>query len=325
MRKFFSIVIPRYKETEKDIFPLLCSICTQVGVSFDDIEVIIVNDGTEKGLDENFIGIFGAGIRQVNLEKNRGPGAARQAGLDAAKGDYVMFCDADDSLHNVGTLNAFFQELEEYVPDMLVSSWLEEIADSNGDNKYITHECDNTWMHGKVFRKQFLMQHKIRFHEELRVHEDSYFLAIAASLSERSRYIPIVSYIWKYNSSSITRNNNGIYTYESIPEFIRACSLAYTEIEKYNPGLMEYKIIQFTLYNYFCLHQAGWQSPDHAEYLRSAEKAFAAYISPMWHYWEDAEQEVIANIYNEERKKSFMGYIETETIWSWINRLGLPA
>ena len=34
MRKFLSIVIPRYKETEREIFPLLSSISGQVGVDY---------------------------------------------------------------------------------------------------------------------------------------------------------------------------------------------------------------------------------------------------------------------------------------------------
>ena len=47
MRKFLSIIIPRYKETEKEIFPLLSSINGQVGMDFSDIEVIIATDGKE--------------------------------------------------------------------------------------------------------------------------------------------------------------------------------------------------------------------------------------------------------------------------------------
>ncbi|MEY8515317.1 glycosyltransferase [Lachnospiraceae bacterium 29-84] len=325
MRKFLSVVIPRYRETEKDIFPLLSSISLQVGVDFDDIEVIIANDGDGAGrLEQGFLDLFWMEIRQVDLERNRGPGVARQAGLDMARGEYVIFCDADDVFHNVGVLGALMLEAEKNAPDMLGSSWLEEILEKDGKYRYITHEHDNTWMHGKLLRRCFLTENNICFHPELRVHEDSYMLCIAASLAERRRYLPITSYVWKYHSESITRREGAIYSYDSIPEFIRACSLAHTVMEQKVPGQMEYKILQFTLYNYFSFHQPGWQTPEHSGYLKDAEEAFVKYIKPMWHYWQAAAPLNIAMVYNEERTKNFTGCVESETVWEWIRRLGLP-
>ena len=72
MRKFLSIVIPRFQEAERDIFPLLASISGQVGVDFSDIETVISNDGGSTPLDENFLGLFDMEIRQVFLENNGG-------------------------------------------------------------------------------------------------------------------------------------------------------------------------------------------------------------------------------------------------------------
>ena len=79
MKKFVSIVIPRYKETEKDIFPLLSSINGQVGVDLSDIEAIIANDGKNETnpLDGTFLSLFDFDIRQVTCEVNLWP---RQAG-----------------------------------------------------------------------------------------------------------------------------------------------------------------------------------------------------------------------------------------------------
>lgn len=327
MRKYLSIVIPRYSETEQDVFPLLSSISGQVGIDFDDIEVIVANDGGGPGvLDKDFLALFKPlDIRQVTLSENRGPGVARQAGLDDAKSEYVMFCDADDTLHNVGVLGALMQEAEKNAPDILTSSWLEETKDNAGSYRYVTHENENTWMHGKLLRRQFLIQNNIRFHDELRVHEDSYFLSIAASVSQKTNNLGIVSYVWKYHPDSITRRNNASYTYDSIPTFIKACALADEEVERRNPKLMEYKILQFTLYNYFCFHQPGWLEPEHAGYLKDGEDAFVKYMKPFWHYWQDAKPEKIAEIYNQERNRSFTGCMEKETVWAWIDRLGLAA
>ena len=324
MRKFLSIIIPRYKETEKEMFPLLSSINGQVGIDFSDIEVIIATDGKEHPeLDQNFLELFEFPVKQICLEKNSGPGVARQTGLDHAHGEYVMFCDADDTIHNVGVLKALMQEAELTATDMLSSSWLEEILDVNDNYIYMEHPQENTWLHGKLFRRQFLVQNNIRFHDTLRVHEDSYFLCIAADLAERNRHMPITSYVWKYQPDSITRKNKGAYTYDSMPEFIRACALAWKEIEKRKPEHLAGKVIQFVLYNYFTYHLPRWQAKEHETYLKKSEQAFVKAIIPYWHYWKETPQEVIMNAYNKERQRTFSGSMENETLHEWIDKLGI--
>lgn len=322
MNKFLSIVVPRYKETEKDIFPLLSSIDGQLGVDFSRIEVIIVNDGGGTGpLDENFLALFNVDIRQMSLETNRGPGVARQVGLDAAKGDYVMFCDADDTLHNVGVLGALIQEAENNVPDILTSEWLEEMANPAGGYTYLTHQIENTWMHGKLLRRGFLTQNNIRFHEELRVHEDSYFLSIASALTKNTRHLPVTTYVWKYRPDSITRRNNGIYTFESFPTFIEACCMSHRDIGNRAPEMMEYKIVQFVLYVYFSLHRPEWASADVSQFKEESERVFAEMMKPFWKWWNNARPETIIRIYNEERAKNFTMCMERENAWDWVRRL----
>ena len=322
MNKFLSIVIPRYRETEKGIFPLLSSISGQLGVDFSRLEVIIVNDGGGPGpLDWDFLDLFEMDIRQATLDTNRGPGVARQAGLDAARGDYVMFCDADDTLHSVGVLGALIQEAENNAPDILTSEWLEEMANPAGGYTYLTHQIENTWMHGKLLRRKFLAQNNIRFHEALRVHEDSYFLSIASALSKRNTHLPVTTYVWKYRADSITRRNNGIYTFESFPTFIEACCLSHRDIGDRAWPTMEYKIIQFTLYVYFALQRPEWRTPEHLPYVEASEKVFSEMMKPFWKWWDNAAPERIIRIYNEERGKNFTMCMESENAWDWVRRL----
>lgn len=324
MKKFLSVIIPRYKESEKQIFPLLSSINCQVGIDFDDIDVIIVNDGKEsKPLDENFLSLFNMKIHQINLEENKGPGVARQVGLDYSKAQYVMFCDADDVIHNVGVLGAFISESDKTAADIIKSSWLEEQVTQDGDCIYVTHEIENTWMHGKVFRRQFLVQNNITFHPTLRIHEDSYFLAIAATLASNQRFIPAITYVWKWGNNTITRRNNSSYTYNSFPTFIRACVIAFEEVEKRNVDVMEYNIVQFVMYNYFTLHRPDWIEEKHKEYVKQSENTFAECIKKYWSYYTNASKETINKIYTEERQKSFNGFIENELLDDWLKRIGL--
>ncbi len=326
MNTLLSIVIPRYRETEKELFPLLSSIHGQIGIDHSVLEVIVATDGKENApLEKEFFGLFDFPATQVTLETNIGPGAARQAGLDAASGKYVMFCDADDTLHNVGVLQAMTKEADASAADLVSSSWLEEIPDSHGGFVYLEHPKENTWMHGKLFHRLFLLDNGIRFHDTLRVHEDSYFLSIAADFAKEHRHMPITSYVWKYHADSITRRNKGAYTYESMPEFIRACTLAWNVIEPRHPDRMQAKVIQFILYQYFICHLPNWQAKEHAHQLRTVEEAFAKAIAPFLHYWKSAPRQAVLEAYNTERQRSFAGSMEQETLFEWLCRLNIES
>lgn len=94
-----SIIVPIYN-CEKYLGVCLDSILNQ-GLPFGDFEVILINDGSTDRSQE---------IIDVYVEKyanfysivqlNEGPGPARNRGLRAAKGEYVYFLDADDSLNH---------------------------------------------------------------------------------------------------------------------------------------------------------------------------------------------------------------------------------
>lgn len=322
MRKLLSIVVPRYKETEKEIFPLLSSIQGQAGIDFSNIEVIVANDGKHETipLNKEFLTWFDFEIKQITCEVNRGCGPARQAGFDIADGEYVMCCDADDILHNVGVLGVIMQELLKNKPDFLNTSWLEEFKDTNGQYHYITHENDNTWMHGKIYRRYFLTEHNIRFPDFLRVQEDSYFNSLVSAHTSKSIYLPVTTYVWKFNPKSTTRCKNGIYTFETFPDFIYSCTLSYHKIPK---NLLEDRVLHLIAYIYFYLHQAQWQEEKQRDYLRKSEMTFVKYITPFWDYWHNAAPQKIVEVYNQERVKNFNSCIENETVWKWIERLGL--
>jgi glycosyltransferase involved in cell wall biosynthesis len=85
-----SIIIPAFN-VARDIAAALESVFAQ---SFDDYEVIVVNDGST---DDLTAAIRPFRSRLLYLEQpNRGAAAARNAGIRAARGRYVAFLDADD-------------------------------------------------------------------------------------------------------------------------------------------------------------------------------------------------------------------------------------
>lgn len=59
MKKRLSVIIPRYKEDEKAMFPLLSSISNQIAINMNEVEVVIGNDGGGAGpLSEEYLAQF---------------------------------------------------------------------------------------------------------------------------------------------------------------------------------------------------------------------------------------------------------------------------
>lgn len=94
-----SIVVPVYN-VEAYIKKCLLSCINQKGVSKDDYEIIIVNDGTK----DKSMEIVENTIQQLSPQRNitiinqvnKGLSEARNTGLKHVKGDYVWFVDSDD-------------------------------------------------------------------------------------------------------------------------------------------------------------------------------------------------------------------------------------
>ncbi len=89
-----SIIIPAYNSAEY-VYHAIYSALNQ---TTDNIEIIVVNDGST----DNTITVLERLQQKENFillsQQNRGPGAARNKGMQAAKGEYICFLDADDRL-----------------------------------------------------------------------------------------------------------------------------------------------------------------------------------------------------------------------------------
>lgn len=87
---FFSVVIPVYNR-ENLIERTLESVFSQ---TYQDYEIIVVDDGSTDSTLE-VLSNFSTDISVIQ-QQNSGPGAARNAGVKQATGEYVVFLDSDD-------------------------------------------------------------------------------------------------------------------------------------------------------------------------------------------------------------------------------------
>lgn len=87
-----SVLVPAY-DAHPFLPRCLASIQSQ---SMDDFEVVVVDDGSTRGYDELLEELDDPRFRICRLDRNRGRGAARNAALDAARGEWIAWQDGDD-------------------------------------------------------------------------------------------------------------------------------------------------------------------------------------------------------------------------------------
>lgn len=200
------ILIPQYKETDEVVKPLLDSIAIQQNVDFDEIGVIICNDGSDVYLSPELIHSYPFRIDYCK-EPHRGVSATRNACLDRATADYVMFCYADDIFFNACGLWMLFREMDVGF-DSMISVFVEETrTPDRKEVMYINREMDSTFVHGKIHRRQYLLDNNIRWNDKLTIHEDSFFNIQCQNLSPNVKYCQSPFYLWKWRDESVCRHD----------------------------------------------------------------------------------------------------------------------
>ena len=329
------ILIPHYKEEAEVIKPLLDSIAVQQSVNFNDIGIIICHDGKEA---QNFeIGLqfsndnfsiqtdYPFEIKQIRQE-HKGVSAARNACLDAATADYVMFCDIDDMFYSVCGLYLIFREIDQNDGfDSLISLFIEESRDSKNKEEivYINHEMDGTFVHGKVHRRQYLIDNNIRWNEKLTIHEDSYFNILCQNLSEKVKYCPIPFYLWKWRDASVCRHDPKyiLKTYNNMLDSNDAL------IDEFIKRGEDDKVLFYTAFMifdaYYTMNKPDWINQENKEYRDNTELRFKEYFIKHKQLWESIPINDKMLISSKVRERSVMEgmLMEALTIDQWLDKV----
>lgn len=322
--KKLQILVPQYNETEDVIKPLLDSIEVQQNVDLkNDVGVVIVNDGSDTILDKNLFERYSFPI-EYYMNKHKGVSATRNACLDHATAEYVMFCDADDMFYNACGLYIVFREIENGGFDSLVSAFIEESRDPNTkDPIYINHDMDSTFVHGKVHRRKFLLKNKIRWNENLTIHEDSYFNCLCQRLAKELKHSKSSFYLWKWRDASVCRHD---------PKYILK---TYNNMLDSNDALVDQFLhrsmqqdAQFYATNmiydaYFTMNKDEWLNQENHEYRHSTELRFKKYWLKYKHLHNsipiDIKNQIIMGIKNRMYGEGMI--LETMTFSEWIKNI----
>lgn len=320
MRKL-DILVPQYKETDEVVKPLLDSIAIQQSVDFSEIGVVIVNDGSDVFLSDSLLSSYPFSVEYYK-EEHRGVSGTRNACLDHATADYVMFCDADDMFYNACGLWIIFREMEEGF-DSIVSVFTEETRNQEGRVEYVAHQMDSTFVHGKIHRRQYLIDKNIRWNEKLTIHEDSYFNILCQNCSEEVKYCPTPFYLWKWRDESVCRHD---------PKYILK---TYSNMLDSNDALigeflrrdMKDKAMFFTGFMvfdaYYTMNKPEWIDQENQQYRMATEKHFQGWLKKHKDLWDEIPIQDKMFISNQVRSRSVMEGMQMEnmTIDDWITKV----
>lgn len=316
------ILVPQYRETDEVVKPLLDSIAIQQNVDFDEIGVIICNDGTDVYLSDELIRGYPFRIDYYK-EPHRGVSGTRNACFEHSTADYVTFCDADDMYFNACGLWILFREMEQGF-DSLVSQFIEESRlPGTKEVTYINHDMDSTFVHGKVHRRQYLLEKDIRWNEKLTIHEDSYFNILCQNLSQNVKYCQSPFYLWKWRDDSVCRHDPKyiLKTYSNmldsndalVDEFIRR-------------GMQDkamFYCVMMIFDAYYTMNKPEWVNQENKEYRDSTERRFSDYFLKHEDLWKTTGQQDKMVISNGVRQRSINEgmMMEAITIDAWLTHI----
>lgn len=216
------ILIP-YHDNKDTIGAALASIAVQTVK--DNIRVLICNDSSE-GIE--CIELANAASHYKDLlyvetynESLCNVGQTRQSLFERSKGKYIMFLDADDILYTPYSIETLYNALERNpTADIAISPYLEERISPDGTKGLYQRPTEITTLLGKMYKRNFLTQHKIYF-PKARRNEDAFFNQLLACYGPTAIQIEQPTYVWKYNPNSLSRDiNNKDLSYERKSDYL---------------------------------------------------------------------------------------------------------
>lgn len=232
----FSIIVPVYN-TEKYVKKCLDSIKSQ---TLKDYEVIIVNDGST----DNSSDIISKYPYKIINQDNQGLSMARNNGVKASSGDYLIFIDSDDyiekdllkeidkSLSNNPDLVRY--QIKEVFGDKDDVNY-EEIPFENKDGveafKLITkyHFVENAWSY--AIKREFYLKEKFSFKKGT-YHEDFGLMPLVIIKSKVVNSISYVGYCYYQRSGSIMNDSDYDKTKKKVKDFYNHYLYLTEEINK---------------------------------------------------------------------------------------------
>ncbi len=217
---FVSVIVPVYN-IEEYIKPCVDSILSSC---FENLEIILVDDGSNDDSPQicDEISKNNSLVKVIHKE-NGGLSSARNAGLDVARGQYVLFLDGDDRLCENAIDKLYELAKANGYPDIIQFKYAE--VDKNGNPLYnytynnglesVTEErekYERLYSLGgigasactKLIKKDLF--DNLQFKEGI-IHEDEYIVTDLLSRSDSILYVDSAFYLYYFRDNSIITSN----------------------------------------------------------------------------------------------------------------------
>lgn len=232
--KLVSVIVPVFNN-EKWVGRCLESILFQ---SYKDIEIIVVDDGST---DES-VKIIKDYLREDNRirfisQENHGAGYSRNVGISISQGEYVVFVDSDDFISQ-DYIEKMMERMTDDI-DLVICGYNEVRMDDNIiviTDTYVLNPTICSELTGniyqdfykirwyinspclKVYRKKYIIQHNLKFPEDMVAGEDYIFNLSYYRYIKKYAYVPNAGYQYFDNALSITHNRS-MTRFESVLKF----------------------------------------------------------------------------------------------------------
>ena len=210
MKDVISVIIPAYN-AEKFIDRSLSSVLNQ---TYNNIEIIVVNDGSSdstQAIVKDFQKNNG-NIVLINKD-NGGVSSARNLGIENAKGEYVVFLDADDVLlpDSLETMLRIIHESNADIVSTLVS-----LSETEKCSEVVVWDTETAIMNvikdhpatytacGKLYKTEKIRN--IKFPINAKFGEDCYFIFLCIINKLKIAICNTTTYIYYQNLNSATRS-----------------------------------------------------------------------------------------------------------------------
>ncbi len=220
-----SVIVPVYK-AEKFLRRCVQSILSQ---TYTDFELILVDDGSPDKSGElcDCLAKTDSRIRVIHKE-NGGASAARNAGLDAAAGDYVMFCDSDDTVSPKWAERLYLAAKDGQTSAMCsYCGCMNELGKEQNladvpcgkaffvNSYYRFNKCNLAgYICNSIFNRKVIEDQKLRFrnkHSEGDYNEDLLFSLEYIRHVDRLVYVGYADYMYDVREGSLSRSFDRFY------------------------------------------------------------------------------------------------------------------
>ena len=204
------IIIPVYND-KQGLIKTLTSITKQL---LNYSNVIVIDDYSDINYDD--IKIKFPFIILYKLQKNQGPGMARQFGINHSKQPYILFMDAGDIFISQEIQSKIITTINLH-SNIQIFSW-SHLCNNTNQIQQNTHNR----LHGRIYKRSFLQKYNITFSQEgSRANEDVGFNKICR-LILKQYYTSDAIYesnepmiIWYQGENSITQKDNYAFAYKN--------------------------------------------------------------------------------------------------------------